>query len=186
MTRIGIVALTTVLVAGAAVGAVSHFASGLRNTADVAPTPVWIETAWPFPIDPWGKGKAFDCRAEHCGTDVRLYVRTKIGSCGCVAAIDDDDLDRVGDVDLIGAQRSVLEPGRPIEVRWAKGRIRAYAVSGRGTATSVLSIALHERCDMVVATALVRDARSAAQERTVIQFLNSDTILSWAEAALGL
>jgi hypothetical protein len=186
MTRIAVFALATLLVAGAAVGAASHFAGRSSNTAAVAATPVWIETAWPFPIDPWGKGKAFRCRAEHCGTDVRLYVRTKIGSCGCVAAIDDDDLDRVGDVDLIGAERASLEPGRPIEVRWAKGRARAYTVSGRGTAKSVLSIALHERCDMVVATALVGDARSAAQERVVVEFLNSDTVLTWAEAALGL
>ena len=53
--------------------------------------PIWTETAWAFPIDPWGKGKAFRCRAEHCGAEVNLYVRAKIGSCGCVTAIDDDD-----------------------------------------------------------------------------------------------
>src|SRR5918997_1865045 len=148
MTRIGTFALATVLAAGGAVGAAGLFARGSSNPVAVAGTPVWIERAWPFPIDPWGKGKAFECRADHCGTDVRLYIRTKIGSCGCVVAIDDDDLDRVADVDLIGTERASLEPGRPIEVRWAKGRVRPYTVSGRGTAKSVLSIALHERCDM--------------------------------------
>ena len=49
--------------------------------------------------DPWGKGKAFRCRAEHCGEEVSLYIRAKIGFCGCVTAIDDDEVDRVGDLD---------------------------------------------------------------------------------------
>jgi hypothetical protein len=27
------------------------------------PQPVWSEMAWPFPMDQWGKGKAFQCKA---------------------------------------------------------------------------------------------------------------------------
>jgi hypothetical protein len=96
------------------------------------PKPVWTETAWAFRTDPWGKGKAFRCRAEHCGAEANLYVRAKIGSCGCVTAMDDDDVDRVGDLDLIASQRAALGPGRPIEVRWMKGRSHPYVVDGGG------------------------------------------------------
>ena len=149
--------------------------------------PIWTETAWAFPIDPWGKGKAFRCRAEHCGAEVNLYVRAKIGSCGCVTAIDDDDVDRVGDLELIASERAALGSGRPIEVRWMKGRSRGYAVGGRGaTAKSALAIAFHERCDMIVATAALGGPQPAAQEDAVLAFLNSDVVLRWAEATLGL
>ena len=41
--------------------------------------PVWTETDWPFGADPWGKGKAFRCRADDCGGEVQLYVRAKLG-----------------------------------------------------------------------------------------------------------
>jgi hypothetical protein len=27
------------------------------------PRPVWTEVLWPFPMDQWGKGKAFRCKA---------------------------------------------------------------------------------------------------------------------------
>ena len=186
MTRIGSLTLATVLVAGGAVGAAGLLAGRAPNTA-LPSRPVWIETAWPFPLDPWGKGKAFHCRAEHCGADVKLYIRAKLGACGCVAAIDDEDLDRVGDVDLIGPERASLGPGRPIEVRWAKARMRPYTLSGRGaTARSALAIALHERCDLIVATAGVSHGEPVAHEGAVLEFLNSDTMLGWAEVTLGL
>ena len=34
-----------------------------RHAAATATVPVWTEVAWPFPIDQWGKGKAFRCKA---------------------------------------------------------------------------------------------------------------------------
>src|SRR5258708_38260289 len=66
--------------------------------------------------------KAFQCRAEHCGTEVNLYLRAKIGFCNCVSAIDDEEVDRVGDV------RAELGSGRPIDVRWMKGRTSSTAI----------------------------------------------------------
>jgi hypothetical protein len=45
---------------------------------------------------------------------VNLYLRAKIGFCNCVSAIDDEEVDRVGDVDLVGSERAELGPGRPI------------------------------------------------------------------------
>ena len=42
-----------------------------------APWPVWLEVPWSFPIDQWGKGKAFTCKAADCGTAVTVYVRDR-------------------------------------------------------------------------------------------------------------
>jgi hypothetical protein len=36
--------------------------------------PVWTEVVWPFPIDEWGGGWAFQCKAADCGIDVNLYL----------------------------------------------------------------------------------------------------------------
>jgi hypothetical protein len=190
MIRIALSVVAVALVSGGALGAAGLLAGRVPKPGGAAapsPKPVWTEASWPFPTDPWGKGKAYRCKAEHCGTEVNLYLRAKIGSCGCVSAIDDDDLDRIGDVDLVGGERAALGPGRPIDVRWMKGRSRGYALGGRGaTARSALAIAFHERCDMVVATAAIGGDRPAAQEDAVLEFLNSDPVLRWAEATLGL
>ena len=65
--------------------------------------------------------------------------------------------------------------------------MRPYTLSGRGaTARSALAIALHERCDLIVATAGVSHGEPVAHEGAVLEFLNSDTILGWAEVTLGL
>ena len=100
---------------------------------------------------------------------------------------DDEELDRVGDVDLVGGESSALGPGRPVVVHWMKGRSRGYAVSGRGPSTkSVLSIAFNDRCDVIVATIAVGSDGPAAQEEVVLEFLNSDLVLRWAQTTLGL
>jgi hypothetical protein len=149
--------------------------------------PVWTEVKWPFPLDLWGPGGAFRCRAANCGSEVHLYLRAKIGFCNCATSIDDDMVDRVSDVDLLGGERAALDEGRPVDVRWMKGRSRGYAVSGRGaTARSALAIALHERCDLIVATAAIGDDQPAAHEAAIVEFLKSDLVLRWAEVTLGL
>jgi hypothetical protein len=30
---------------------------------------------WPFLIDQWGEGKAFQCKAADCGAELNLYIR---------------------------------------------------------------------------------------------------------------
>ena len=70
---------------------------------NAASHPVWREVRWPFPMDQWGKGTAFQCSAADCGTEINVYVRAKIGFCNCTTGMTDDaDLDRVGDFDLFG------------------------------------------------------------------------------------
>jgi hypothetical protein len=150
--------------------------------------PVWTEVQWPFPTDPWGKGKAFRCKAADCGSEVHLYLRAKLGFCNCTTGIADDaDLDRMGDLDLIGADVSALGAGRAITVGPMQGRSRAYALTARDRRSkTVISIAFNERCDMIAATALLQDGRPATIEPAIIEFLNSRTVLHWSEVTLGL
>ena len=147
--------------------------------------PVWTEAAWPFPVDQWGGGWAFQCKAADCGIDVKLYLRPKIGFCNCETGVaDDEELDRVGDVDIVGSERSALGPGRPITVHAMKGRSRGYEVDAP-SAKSVLSLAYNSRCDVVVAT-VVAGGDPVAQEQVVLEFLNGDLVVNWVEQVLGL
>jgi hypothetical protein len=185
--RIAIAAVAAGIVAGALALLAGHAWLG---GGDVAPPahPRWAEAQWPFPMDQWGKGKAFRCEAADCGTVVDLYVRAKIGFCNCTTGVaDDDELARLSDLDLMGGRTAVLEAGRPISVAWMKGRSRPYAVTqGAGATRSALSIAFNDHCDAVVATALVGHDRPAVVEPSVIEFLNGKTVLDWAKVTLGL
>ena len=152
--------------------------------------PGWTEAAWPFPIDQWGQGWAFQCKAADCGIEVSLYLRPKIGFCNCQTGVaDDEELDRVSDVELVGSESSALGPGRPITVHWMKGRSRGYRVgapsAGAPPANSVLSLAFNDKCDVIVAT-VVAGAAPVAQEQAVLEFLNGDVVRRWAETVLGL
>jgi hypothetical protein len=181
--RIAILAAVAV-VAAIGGGAVTAFLEPVDRTSS-HDRPVWTETSWPFPIDQWGEGWAFECKGVDCGTNVSVYLRPKIGFCNCQTGVaDDEELDRVSDIDLIGSERSALGPGRPITVHWMKGRSRGYKV-GASSAKSVLSLAFNNRCDVIVATVLAGD-KAIAQEQAVLKFLNGDMMRQWAEAVLGL
>jgi hypothetical protein len=158
------------------------------GTAASPPRPVWTEVQWPFPIDQWGRGKAFRCRPADCGTHVNLYLRVKLGSCNCTTGVADDaELDRMSDFDLVGGEVSPLGAGRPITIAWMKGRSRAYTLTARNPpGKTALSVAFNDRCDMVVATVVLPHDRPAIIEPRVIEFLNGSTVLRWAEVMLGL
>jgi hypothetical protein len=49
-----------------------------------------------------------------------------------------------------------------------------------------MSVVFNDRCDMIVATVVLPHDRSATIERSVMEFLNSRTVLHWAEVALGI
>ena len=150
--------------------------------------PVWTEARWPFPMDPWGKGKAFQCKAADCGSDVQLYVRAKLGFCNCVTGIaDDTDLEQMGDLALIGGQAEPLGAGRQITVGSMNGRTRAYSVRGtQSRIGSAISLAFNQRCDMVAALVLLQHGAPTSMEPAVLAFLNSETVLKWTENTLGL
>ena len=45
---------------------------------------------------------------------------------------------------------------------------------------------LHDRGDLIVATAAIGGGQPGVQEDAVLEFLNSDLVLRWAEVTLGL
>ena len=55
-----------------------------------------------------------------------------------------------------------------------------------GHEESALAVAFNDHCDAVVATAVVSHDRPAAIEPSIIEFLNSQTMMHWAEVTLGL
>jgi len=191
MTRTVTIAAIAGLALGGLAGAYTSDAWPLLNRSgaqDPKSQPAWAEVQWPFPTDEWGKGKAFRCAASNCGVDINLYIRAKIGFCNCTTGVsDDDELARLSDFNLMGEKPSATGPGRPISVRWMKGRSRGYTVTTSGwTRKSSLAVAFNDRCDAIVATAIVGNDRPAAFEPGVIEFLNSDTIAKWAEVTIGL
>jgi hypothetical protein len=148
----------------------------------------WTEVQWPFPLDQFGRGKAFRCSKAECGTVLTLYVRAKIGFCNCKTGVADDaELERIGDLELLGGKFAALGDGRPIVVAWMKGRSRAYTFAGSSqTGKSALSIGYNDRCDAIVATVVLPHDRPNDVEPAAIRFLNGPTVMRWAEVTLGL
>jgi len=181
-----------VLVGAIGIGLAAWFASdattvgaGERTPGAAAPA-AWSEIKWPFPMDQWGLGRAFQCRAADCNTDISLYLRAKLGFCNCTTGVSDDaELDRVGDLELLSSKFDGLRDGQPITVGWMKGRSRPYRVTmAYAPARTALAIAFNDKCDVVVATVVASDM--AAAERAALSFLNGDLVLRWAEKELGL
>jgi hypothetical protein len=143
--------------------------------------PVWTEFKWPFLVDEWGVGRAFVCRPTACGSEVKIYLRPKIGFCKCATGVDDDEeLERVSDLGLMGDKTVAVGTGRPIEVAWMNGRSRRYNAAGL-TEDQLLSIAFNDSCDVMVAVATLGRSNRDAIERAVIAFLNSERIIAWTK-----
>jgi len=191
MKRAAIIAGVVGFGLGALAGATVFFGWPMLSHRGAVATPShpkFSEVQWPHPTDEWGKGKAFRCAATDCGVEVNLYMRAKIGFCNCQTGVSDDaELERLSDFSLMGDKVSVLAPGRQINVAWMKGRSRAYAIVAPYRApNSALSVAFNDRCDAVVATAIIDHDQPGAIEPKVIDFLNSKTVVHWAEVTLGL
>ena len=161
--------------------------AGALASGAAAGGPEWTETKWPFPIDQWGLGSAYYCKAADCGVDVMLYLRAKAGFCNCTTGVaEDDEVDRVGDIALIGAQSRPREAGTPVSVAWMQGRSRLFVVDGRDRKDRyVRTIAVSNKCDAVVATVVAERALSPDIERAAIEFLGSAKVLRWVEANTG-
>ena len=145
----------------------------------------WREIAWPFPRDGWPAGRAFRCANEACGDDVELYVRPKIGFCNCDSGVaDDDEVDRVADLDLMSEQFVPLEKGRVVRIAGMPGRLRSYdlRMSDASRHTAV-GIAVSKRCDLLVAVAQGRGEAPEVQ-RVALDFLGSDAAKEWMTAAM--
>lgn len=180
-------AIVAALALGGATGVAAFYtAATSRVDAATVRNPKWTEVQWPFLMDQWGKGKAFRCKAADCGADIDLYVRAKIGFCNCATGVaDDEELERVADVSLLDDHYHPIAAGQFITVGAMKGRSRPYVVT-RGAQRRVLALAYNERCDVIAATAVIGQEQPSAVQPAVLAFLNGDTVMRWAEAALGL
>src|SRR5712671_2193462 len=120
----------TIAVACLAIGALSGVAAYDRARSG---TGGWREIAWPFPRDGWPAGRAFRCNAAACGAEVEVYVRPKIGFCNCDRGVaDDDEVDRVADLDLLSEHFTPRAPGDVVAIADMPGRIRAYDLKMSG------------------------------------------------------
>jgi hypothetical protein len=185
MTAAVLKAVPLLVALAAGIGGDVLAAKGI-DPSDAPQRPHWVEVKWPYPIDQWGTGRAFQCGADSCGVALNLYLRPKIGFCNCTRGVyDDTELDRVGDLELIGPQFVGLADGRPVTVGWMNGRSRAFTVTGPYQPPSAaLAIAFNDKCDVVVATVTSAGDLSNAR-RAALQFLNTDLVLQWAHAELG-
>lgn len=145
----------------------------------------WHEIAWPFPRDGWPAGRAFRCSDAACGTEVEVYVRPKIGFCNCTSGVaDDDEVDRVADIDMISERFVPLQAGDVVDVADMAGRMRAYDLALPGGKRTAIGIALSHRCDLMVVAA--QGSGDAAQVRqAALTFLGSQAIRKWMTAAMG-
>ncbi len=160
--------------------------SGVAAWVSARPTiDGWREIAWPFPRDGWPAGRAFRCDPALCGEGIEVYVRPKIGFCNCDSGVaDDDEVDRVADLDLISERFVALEPGKTVQVAEMPGRIRNYSLQMQdGARHAAVGIAVSRRCDLLVAVAQGKGAAPAVQ-RAALGFLAKSEVAHWMTAAL--
>src|SRR5258707_5351938 len=169
--------LPVMVVAVLAIGAWSAVAAFEHGRPQVE---AWQEIAWPFPRDGWPAGRAFRCSGELCGDDVELYVRPKIGFCNCDSGVaDDDEVDRVADLDLMSQRFTPLEPGKAVRIADMPGRLRSYDLTmPDGSRHGSVGIAVSRRCNLLVAVAQGKGAVSEIQ-RAALDFLGSSDIARW-------
>jgi hypothetical protein len=144
----------------------------------------WQEVAWPYPRDGWPAGRAFRCTS--CGGNFELYVRPKIGFCNCDTGVaDDDEVDRVADLDLISERFSPLAAGKVVRVADMFGRARTYDLAMTdGAHHTAIGIALSHRCDLLVAV-MQGEGEAPVLERAALEYLASGEVHHWMMAALG-
>ena len=143
------------------------------------------EIAWPFPRDGWPAGRAFRCEGGCSG--IELYVRPKLGFCNCDRGVaDDDEVDRVSDLDLISPRFAPLQPGEPVRVAEMPGRLRAYELRMQDEARRVaVGIAVAHRCDVLVAVAQ-GPAAARDLQRFAAAVLETNEIRQWLQKAMQL
>jgi hypothetical protein len=176
MRRWLVTALAVAICTASAVAGYQH----VRSSGDG-----WREIAWPFPRDGWPAGRAFHCATEACGGDVEVYVRPKIGFCNCDSGVaDDDEVDRVADLDLMSERFAPLAPGHAIEVAEMPGRLRSYDLRMQdGSRHTAVGIAVSKHCDLLVAVAQGTGAASDVQ-RAALEFLGSIAMKKWMVVAI--
>lgn len=128
-------------------------ATAAPSTDEADEAAAWTEIRWPFSFDPWGPGRAFRCSSAACGFAAELYVRPKIGFCNCTIGVaDDEEVDVVGDMPVIGPDFVAQGAGRVITVGSMRGRERMYRIAtGPNMMVHALAVVTSKRCDLMVA-----------------------------------
>lgn len=144
----------------------------------------WRELAWPFPRDGWPAGRAFRCEGGGCD-GAELYVRAKRGFCNCDSGVaDDDEVDRIADIDLITPRFTAIAPGEVVHVGEMHGRARRYDLAiYDGASHAAVGLAVSRRCDLFVAAAQGRGDANAMQH-AALAFLETHEMKAWVTAAL--
>jgi hypothetical protein len=145
----------------------------------------WQEIVWPFPRDGWPAGKAFRCGVAACGGEVEVYVRPKMGFCNCDRGVtDDDEVDRVADLDLLSERFAPIAPGDVVGIADMPGRIRAYDLKMSGSLRhTAIGIAVSRRCDLLVAVAHGK-GDAPEMRRAALAFLATGEMTRWMTAAM--
>jgi hypothetical protein len=171
-------AMTVAILALGALSGVAAYENAAPRAND------WREIAWPFPRDGWPAGRAFRCNTAACG-GVEIYVRPKIGFCNCDSGVtDDDEVDRVADLDLMSERFVPRETGGVIRVADMPGRIRGYDLNmSDGSRRTAVGIAVSRRCDLLVAVA---QGKGPAPEvrRAALEYLGLPDMTRWMNAAM--
>ncbi|MDH6260717.1 hypothetical protein [Bradyrhizobium sp. BR13661] len=172
----------TIALALAALGASGVAAYQLAPPAQASAH--WREIAWPFPRDGWPAGRAFRCEGGACD-GAELYVRAKRGFCNCDSGVaDDDEVDRVADIDLITPSFAASAPGDAVRVGEMHGRTRRYDLGGSDNAGhAAVGVAVSRRCDLFVAAAQGKGDANAMQH-AALAFLETREMKTWVTAAL--
>ncbi len=171
--------MRSALARAAVAAGIALAASGLSARAQDVPSPAWTEIAWPFLRDGWPSGRAFECEGAACGEKLTLYARVKNGFCDCTRGVsDDDEIDRVSDIDLITPFFRPVAPGDPAPLAGMAGRTRLYETLEHGH-RKVLSLAGGRDCNAFVAMALGGDAFPPGGAEAVAAFINSPDFSHW-------
>ena len=182
MRRVPLIVLS--LLALGAVSGVAAYEGGRAASGEAH----WQEIAWPYPRDGWPAGRAFRCVScgGQAGENVELYVRPKIGFCNCDTGVaDDDEVDRVADLDLISKTFAPRAAGKVIRVDDMSGRARAYDLwTAGGAHHTAIGFALSHRCDLLVAVTQGK-GEAGTLERATQEYLASADMHRWMMAALG-
>ncbi len=179
MTRSRFIVLG-VVAAAASAGTVAAMRSNSEGGA-------WHEMAWPFPRDGWAAGRAFRCDGAACGGAMELYVRPKIGFCNCATGVTDDaEVDRVSDLDMIGADYVPQAAGEPMQIGELRGRMRSYQLTTpNGQVRPATGYALSSKCDLVAVATIGPAANTPAARRGVTALLESSGVSGWIRQKLG-
>ena len=172
-----VAAFVLATVSACTTGTIARAADGA--SAGSASPAAWREISWPFLRDAWPAGRAFRCAAADCGVEVGLYARVKVGFCDCSKGVsDDEEVDRVGDVDLVNRSFEPFAKGDPVKISGMYGRKRLY-VTKEPRPRRVLVFAGGRNCNAFVAMAIAQGELPPQAIEAAEAMLDEPAFMRW-------